>query len=162
MVHLQRAQLLPDIIFLYLGKFTVFGLCWVWCRRKASRLHLTKTDYFWNMMRNIILTPSNYEPPNSTELPYFSTLHVRNAIAPCVWEFLAPPLELLAVSVHVHQYMYIFVICISLSILVIDARGENAATPLHFAARFQLSKHCTSPSVSSVASAPEATPRHWL
>ena len=113
-------------------------------------------------MRNMILTLSNYEPPNSTELPYFSTLHVRDAIAPCVWEFLAPPLELLAVSVHVHQYMYIFVICISLSfsILVIDARGENAATPLHFAARFQLSKHCTSPSVSSVASAPEATPRH--
>ena len=54
------------------------------------------------MMRNMILTPSNYEPPNSTELPYFSTLHVRDAIAPCVWEFLAPPLELLAVSVHVY------------------------------------------------------------
>ena len=105
-------------------------------------------------MRNMILTPSNYEPPNSTELPYFSTLHVRDAIAPCVWEFLTPPLELLAVSVHVH--VYICHMYLSLSILVIDARRENAATPLHFAARFQLSKHCTS---QRVASAPEETPR---
>ena len=54
------------------------------------------------------------------------------------------------------MYMYMFLICISLSILVVDARGENAATPLHFAARFQLSKHCTS---QRVASAPEETPR---
>ena len=52
--------------------------------------------------------------------------------------------------------MYMFLICISLSILVVDARGKNAATPLHFAAQFQLSKHCTS---QRVASAPEETPR---
>ena len=59
------------------------------------------------------------------------------------------------------MYMYIFLInyvyrYVSFSILVVDARGENAATPLHFAARFQLSKHCTS---QRVASAPEETPR---
>ena len=52
--------------------------------------------------------------------------------------------------------MYIFLIYISFSILVVVARGENAATPLHFAARFQWSKHCTS---QRVASAPEETPR---
>ena len=50
----------------------------------------------------------------------------------------------------------IYSLYVSLSILVIDARSENAATPLHFAARFQLSKHCTS---QRVASAPEETPR---
>ena len=72
-----------------------------------------------------------------------------------VWEFLAPPLELLSVSI-LYCCTCIYSLYISFSILVVDARGENAATPLHFAARFQLSKHCTS---QRVASAPEETPR---
>ena len=72
-----------------------------------------------------------------------------------VWEFLAPPLELLSVSI-LYCCTCIYSLYISFSILVVDARGENAATPLHFAARFQWSKHCTS---QRVASAPEETPR---